>query len=1199
MRHLKYFIWLMLCVLAFLDTARAAVTYSSAATTFNWITPAAPSTAVWTSGAACSSGYAGAPVDDDITAQLPLGFTFNFGGVNYTTVQIMSNGRLQFGNGYCGAGTNWPGTQVPRTYPFPFPNASLLRTMKVYAADIDLTAGGSVTYAAIGTAPNRQFVVTWTNAPEWDAGNGSGANSYFNLQVILNENGDFIFQYGASNNTSHGNAQIGWGLTTTDYALVAYPPDTSTTPGPSSSSVGIGTLTNTAIRFFIPAMLANYQLDESAWAGAGSIINSASASFNASPSGAAASTASGYQCRGASIPLNTAKGTIDGIDTGIPVAAKMGSAGAVDFWYNARTAWNDGVDRMLLDATANNSAPFFLIKRADGSLRFVLQDSTNTIFATAGGAHNFAANTWHHIAITWSMGAIARMTIYLDGAVDKQFNPVTSGALSSLIGALFVGDNRGKAVSNSPTDNSANGIIDELRVYNYEIPSTVVNRDRSASHSCNNLNNFLINAGAASASTCTAKRIQITARDAANATLTGYIGSIMLNTSSGHGDWSKITANGTLNAGAADSGAATYSFAAADNGTITLGLTDSHADNLTVTASDASAGVSATSTTINFLDNVFVITEDPIQVAGRDQAMSAALWRKDSSTGTCSIATTYSRAKALKAWLARDVSDPGGAAPTISGVALPNARPASTDVTLTFSSGAANFTMATSDVGKYALNLLDDSRTFAGVNILGASNLLTTRPFGLAFTNIKLGATLNPGGANATDAVFGGAGAAFQATVGAYLWQATDDANNDGVPDAGATITDNGLTPTFAWPVTLSSVLNTPSGGVAGTLGGTTSIAQTSFLGGTATVIDLTYSEVGSMKLSAAASNYLNTGAVNLNASSGVVGRFVPDHFATSALVNGSLGNGCGTFTYSGQQSGGRGAIRYLTAPQFTIAAQNAANGVTQNYTGAFAKLLASGISITSPTTDATQNGADKSTKLTLKANLATGTLTPVSGANGTFTYVLGDDDFAYLHDGNARVGPFTSAIFLDIAAVKEPVNDNVAANDLPKTLKPAGVEIRFGRLALQNAYGSELLPLPINLTAEYWADLDGAGPGTDFGFIPNAADNCTTVAAGNVTLTPSTLSSLSPVASNPFSAGNWHNETANKYTQLQTPTGPGAVDIMIDLDAATVPWLKYDWDGIDQGGDGNFYDDNPSARAVFGIFKGPDRRIYLRERFN
>lgn len=1177
-------LWLLGGLLAV--SAAQAVTYSSAATTFNWITPSAPITATWTSGASCSSGYDGAPVDDDITAQLPLGFTFNFGGVNYTTVQIMSNGRLQFGNGFCGAGTNAPGIQVPRTYPYPYPDANLLRTMKVYGADIDLTAGGSVTYAFIGTAPNRQFVVTWTNAPEWDAGTGSGANSYFNLQVILNENGDFVFQYGTSNNTSHGNAQIGWELTTTDYALISYPPDTSLLPGTSSSSVGIGTLTNTAIRFFIPAMLANYQLDEGAWSGANSVINSASTSFNGTPAGAVTSTASGYQCRGESIPLNTAKGTIDGIDTGIAVAANMGNAGAVDFWYNPRTAWNDGVDRMLLDATTNNSAPFFLIKRTDGSLRFVLQDSSNNVFATVGGTHNFAANTWHHIAITWSMGASARMIIYLDGSVDKQYNLVTSSALANLIGTLFLGDSQGKAVSNNPTDNSANGIIDEVRVYNYEIPSTVVNRDRNASHSCSTLNNFLINVGAASASTCTPKSIQITARDASNATLTGYAGSITLSTSTAHGDWSKITANGTLSVGAADSGGATYGFVAADNGSITLALSDNHADNSTVTASDASAGISATSSTINFLDNVFIVTEDPIQVAGRNQAMTAALWRKDPSTGTCSIATTYSGAKALKAWLARDVSDPGGAAPTISGVALPNTQPASTNVTLTFSSGAANFTMATSDVGKYALNLLDDSRTFAtGVNILGASNLLTTRPFGLAFTNIKLNATANPGGANATDAVFGNAGGAFQATLGAYLWQAADDLNNDGVPDAGAVITDNGLTPTFAWPVTLSSALNTPSGGVAGTLGGTTSIAQASFLGGTATVIDLTYSEVGSMKLSAAASNYLNTGAVNLNASSGVVGRFVPDHFATSTLVNGSVGNGCGSFTYSGQQSGGRGAIRYLTAPQFTIAAENATNGITQNYAGAFAKLLATGINITPPTTDATQLGKDGATKVNLKANLATGTLTPVSGANGTFTYLLGNDDFAYLHDANALIGPFTSAINLAIAAVKEPINDNVAANDLPKTLTPAGVEIRFGRLVLQNAYGSELLPLPINLTAEYYA-----GPAV--GFVTNTDDGCTGVAAANVTLVPSGVSTSLTVAANPLIAGSWHTSASGPYSQLSPPGSQGYVDLTVNLDTAGLGWLQYTWSS-------STVFSNPTARAVFGIFKGPDRRIYLRERFN
>jgi hypothetical protein len=107
-----------------------AVTYANSATAFSWINPATHTHVTWTSGASCSAAYANAPIDDDITAQLPLGFTFNYGGIDYTQVQIMSNGRLQFNNGYCGFGTQTVGP--PPTYPYPYPDANLLRTMRIY-----------------------------------------------------------------------------------------------------------------------------------------------------------------------------------------------------------------------------------------------------------------------------------------------------------------------------------------------------------------------------------------------------------------------------------------------------------------------------------------------------------------------------------------------------------------------------------------------------------------------------------------------------------------------------------------------------------------------------------------------------------------------------------------------------------------------------------------------------------------------------------------------------------------------------------------------------------------------------------------------------------------------------------------------------------------------------------------------------------
>ena len=53
-----------------------------------------------------------------------------------------------------------------------------------------------------------------------------------------------------------------------------------------------------------------------------------------------------------------------------------------------------------------------------------------------------------------------------------------------------------------------------------------------------------------------------------------------------------------------------------------------------------------------------------------------------------------------------------------------------------------------------------------------------------------------------------------------------------------------------------------------------------------------------------------------------------------------------------------------------------------------------------------------------------------------------------------------------------------------------------------------------------------------------------------------------------------------------------GSTDVTLDLSQATganLEWLQFDWDG-----DGN--NDNPMAKATFGIFNGNQRLIYMRE---
>ena len=82
-------------------------------------------------------------------------------------------------------------------------------------------------------------------------------------------------------------------------------------------------------------------------------------------------------------------------------------------------------------------------------------------------------------------------------------------------------------------------------------------------------------------------------------------------------------------------------------------------------------------------------------------------------TGDCAIATGYAGNKNLKSWLTLDAAHPAGAtAPAIGAVSLPNAAPGANNLILNFTAGVATFNMSSTDVGKYGLNLRDDTSGF-------------------------------------------------------------------------------------------------------------------------------------------------------------------------------------------------------------------------------------------------------------------------------------------------------------------------------------------------------------------------------------------------------------------------------------------------------------------------------------------------------
>ncbi|MHB8728388.1 MAG: DUF6701 domain-containing protein [Sulfuricaulis sp.] len=1137
-----------------------AVTYSNAPTAFSWIDPATHTPVVW-SNPTQGSGGCDTTGDDSITAPINIGFTFNFGGVNYTQLRIMSNGRLQFNNTYCYAGTQSIGP--PRTYTLPYPDANLVRTMKVYGADIDTSPNGSgggpgpttcpaatcsvrYTVTPLGTAPNRQFVVTWVNTPDWGS-----TGSFYNFQAILNEDGSFIYQYGASNNPDLGKADIGWEVATTDYGLYTY--------------TNIGALSNTAVRFFIPNAVAEYRMEEASWSGANSVVDSSGNNNNGSPVGGAQTVPGGYICRGASIPNNTSAATIDAIDTGLNVPTQIGSTGTITFWYRLAEAWNTN-NRQLFDATTVNNRWFFLTKRSNRQLRFVITDSANTNIVLAYTAPNFAANTWVHIAITWNL-TTNLYYMYVNGVQVASSTTASSGSPNSSINTLYLGDNRSAVTGQGGTGNSADGVLDEVRIYNFDGGIGLIQRDYNNTRSCALISNFLIDVGAAAASTCSPKNITITARDASNATLTTYLGTVNISTSSSHGNWSIVTANGSLTPGAADSGTASYTFAAADNGVITLALSNTHADDTTVTVVDNGVpSSSSTSSVINFRDNAFVITNDPIQVAGRDQAMSVAMWRRDLSTGNCAIDAGYTGARNLDAWLTLDASDPGGAAPTIGALSLPSVapapNPASNNLTLSFAAGSANFNLSSTDVGKYVLNLRDDTRLYAtGVDIGGASNSITTRPW------LYVAVTGNPGVNTPGGAIFSSAGTNFTATVRGVLWQAADDANNDGIPDAGANLADNPVAPSYAWatalsastPFTPATPSDTPAGaGTAGILNNG-AIAQAAFSGGAATVNNLQYTEVGSFTMLAAASNYLNSAGVNLSTLNGVVGRFTPAYFDVTR-IHGCTGGA--TFTYSGQPFA-----------MVTATARAATSGLpTKNYDGTLGFAKNTTISDAGTTTNFTPNNNTTSNNV-LAATIFSGGI--ANQTTVTYTFPV------------KETAPATLTLR---ATDTDGVN---SAGHIEDT-----AEIRSGRIHLLNAYGSELVDLPMPMKVEYYTSPTN-------GWITNGNDTCSSVTlkafsyqtlpagttcvqdTGNPGVSGQGCTALGPAAerylSLPSSGGY------NLYLQKPGAGNLGSVDISANLSALS--WLRYDWNGT-----GTQID--PTGKATFGLYRGSPNSIYLREQY-
>jgi MSHA biogenesis protein MshQ len=1178
--------WLLGSLCALLAPAwAAAATYTFRSDSFAW---ESASTAV-TWERRCTQ-YPGD--DDQATVTFTGGFTFPFAGTAYSSVRVLSNGMLQFGAD-TGFFRNFTNTRLPAGAASGRSGcvaAATARTMMVYWADLDpgasAASGGGVTWQQKGTAPNRYVVVSWNAVFQYST------STPYTFQVILYESGEFKFQYGNAN-ASGSNATIGVQVSDSDFTLYAF----------NSGYNANGSAIRWVRPSTAPERVAEYYLDGFALNGTvGEVRDSSGNDRNGVRVGSAASVAGGYVCRGVEIPANT-NATIAAIDTLLSLPGAAGTSGSVSMWWRSAVVWTASTPAVLFDATQAAARPFYLQRNGGGALRFALTDGAGTALSATTAASAFAAGTWVHVTATWRLAAgtnQSTLRIFVNGALAATTIGTTSGALDGGQGTLFLGDNRSSATPSGGSLNSANGRIDEVRVYNFDQGPGDIAADMAASHECQPPvdhyevslpsssiaclgSTVTVTACADSSRPCTNRAAGLLGQTATLSTSAATLGSPLL----------VFDANGVAST--------TLSFPTASDGSVVAVSLSNESTAATAPRQccpDGTACSAANSCATTFRTAGFVIAAAagaseatlPAQTAG---TASATHFLRAVQTGTstkaCEAALTGANAVDWASQCNNPATCSSGNRMTVTGssaVAVPG-NPGSgvsswASVPMVFdSNGNAPFSVSLADVGQVSLFVRRLGAGLQTTPLTGRSNAYVTRPAGFTVTGIRQTAapgTANPAAADAAGARFVAAGESFSATITATT------SSGAAAPNFGRETVPEG--------VLLTPALVAPAGGAAGTLSNG-SVAGSSFSAGVATVTALAFSEVGIVRLtpSVADGNYLGAGPVSGSASV-TIGRFVPARFVVSggsATHRSALAcSPASTFSYLGEN------FRL----GLTLAAQNSAGSTTLNYAGAFAKF--------DPAAAGAWNlaGRDGSTVFT-----AAGGRLALGSASGSWTagVAAGVTLTAQATRAASPDGPFNADFGV---APTDSDGVTLAAPDMASTAgggndraRVATLPLHFGRLRLANAIGPADRELAVPVAAQHW---------TGSTFDTHTLDSCTTLPAASVsfgnlrrTLTTADTAVLGSVT---LAAGVGR-------LRLAAPQGgrSGTYDLALSLgggaaDASCLqPWTPGAGDAATAGANlahlrgawcGGAFGNDPSARASFGLASGHEALVYRRENY-
>jgi hypothetical protein len=509
-----------------------------------------------------------------------------------------------------------------------------------------------------------------------------------------------------------------------------------------------------------------------------------------------------------------------------------------------------------------------------------------------------------------------------------------------------------------------------------------------------------------------------------------------------------------------------------------------------------------------------------------------------------------------------------------------------TPVSMLFdANGNAPFSFNFSDVGQVKLHVSKAAGGALLSALAGSSNAFVVKPYGFTVS-----VTGNPAAADATGAAFVKAGASFSATVtatangGAATPNYGKESTAEGVKLTAALVPGLGLT-------NLPTLSNATIPGSEFGSGGMVVDAN-----GIATVTNLAWNEVGIIRLtpSVADASYLGAGDVTGTVSANV-GRFYPDHFTLSAgsiTTRTDISPACSpasTFSYMNEP--------FQAGFTLTASGPSPGNATLLNYVSSatsanrFAK-LATGSPIPAGFGFAYLNTATNLTtrvdsSLGITGDWAAGALAAVATLGFTRA-AAPDGPYSAMKVGIAPAdsdGVVLSVLNMDVTA---PAGDDHA--------EVGETQIRFGRLRLLNAYGSELLPLRVPVRAEYFNVTN---------WTVNAADSCTSLLANAFFLSGGIAANTSASAV-ALSAG-----IGTLTLAKPSPVAAGSVDVAANLGAsgsdqsclgihggtfANMPWLRGFWAPAANCNSTAAWAQDPNARVKFGSPKAP--YIYLRERY-